>query len=131
MLEFLKDYWNLIFDAFCVVLFIVSVVIAFIRKRKNKLNFLDSVKEALLENLPTWIILSENLKEGKDKKNNVISLGVAFATKLVGRELSPDETSYLVAFIENGLESILSTPQKKLETAEKQEEKTNGYRITK
>lgn len=117
MKEFiLKNWYYLALFVLALAGFIVSVVA---KKKGGKTNLLDSVKAALLENIPLWAIISEGLVSGEDKKNNVIQLGIALASKQLGRNLSAEENSYFVAFITEQLEKILSAPQKKLVAAEK------------
>ena len=116
MKEFFIQNWYYVLLA---VLAVATFICSFVIKRKANNNFLDSVKAALLENIPTWAIFSEGLVSGADKKNNVISLGIALASKMLGRGLTAEENSYFVAFISEQLEKILSAPQKKLVVAEK------------
>lgn len=118
MKEFLLANWYYVIVAVLAVLsFTASLIISL--KKKGSSNLIDSVKAALLENIPMWAILSEGLISGEDKKNNVLQLGVALASKLLGRNLTADENSYFVAFISEQLEKILSAPQKKLVAVEK------------
>lgn len=117
MKEFLLKNWYYLILAFVAVAGFVSSLIIALKKGKNP-NLFDSIKTALLENIPFWAIMSEGLASGVDKKNNVITLGIALARKLLGRDLSADENNYFVAFISEGLEKILATPQKKLKQAE-------------
>ncbi len=112
----LKNWYYIILAVIAVASFITSIILSL--KRNKGGNILDSVKEALLENIPFWAIMSEGLASGADKKNNVITLGIALARKILGRDLSADENNYFVAFISEGLEKILATPQKKLIKAE-------------
>ena len=113
MKEFILKNWYYLILAFVAVAGFVSSLIIALKKGKNP-NLFDSIKSALLENIPFWAIMSEGLASGVDKKNNVITLGIALARKLLGRDLSADENNYFVAFISEGLEKILATPQKKL-----------------
>ena len=118
MKEFLLANWYYVIVAVLAVLsFAASLIISL--KKKGSSNLVDSVKAALLENIPMWAILSEGLISGEDKKNNVLQLGIALASKLLGRNLTADENSYFVAFISEQLEKILSAPQKKLVAVEK------------
>ena len=82
-------------------------------------NIFDTVKEALLESIPTWAVISEELASGEDKKANVIALGIALASKMLGRKLNADESSYFISFITEQLEKILTAPQKKLTVTQK------------
>lgn len=117
MKEFLiKNWYYIVLACAAIASFLLSVIS--VKKRNGKTNFLDTIKEAILENVPYWIIISESLASGEDKRNNVISLGVALAQKLLGRSLTADENNYFVAFITEQLEKVLSAPQKKLEKAE-------------
>lgn len=117
MKEFLLNNWYYMILA---VIALVSFILSFIGiKKKNKnANIFDSVKAALLENIPFWAIISESMASGEDKKNNVISLGIALVSKMMGRKITPDENDFFVAFISENLEKVLAAPQKKLEKAE-------------
>lgn len=114
---FIKNWYYILLAVLAVATFVCSFVI----KRKGNNNFLDSVKAALLENIPYWAVISEGLVSGADKKNNVIGMGIALVSKMLGRGLTAEENSYFVAFISEQLEKILSAPQKKLVVAEKQQ----------
>ena len=112
MKEFILANWYYIILALIAVAgFIVSLVVSL---KKKGSNLLDSVKLALIEQIPTWAIFSEGFASGADKKNNVIGLGMALVAKMLGRGLTADENSYFVAFISEQLEKILAAPQKKL-----------------
>lgn len=109
----MKNWYYLLVAALAIVSFVASLIIS-IKKNKNT-NITDTIKEALMEQIPFWAIISEGLAGGETKKDNVISLGVALASKLLGRNLTADENSYFVAFITEHLEKVLATPQKKLQ----------------
>lgn len=127
MKEFLLQNWYYVLVAvLAIASFIASLVIT-IKKKGSSSNLFDSVKAAILENLPMWAILSEGLVSGADKKNNVLQLGIALASKLLGRNLTADENAYFVSFIGEQLEKILSAPQKKLIKVE--EPAPSKYRI--
>lgn len=113
MKEFLLTNWYFIVLA---MLAILSFIISFIsiRKKNKSGNLLDTIKKAILENVPFWVCISEGMNEGADKKNNVISLGLALVQKMFGRNLTADESNYFVAYIGEQIEKILSAPQKKL-----------------
>lgn len=117
MKDFLiKNWYYLILALIAIVGFITNLIIA--RKKAKNPNLFDSIKAALLEQIPFWAVMSEGLVSGADKKNNVITLGIALVRKLLGRDLSADENNYFVAFVSENLEKILTAPQKKLKTAE-------------
>ena len=126
MQEFLmKNWYYIILATIAVAGFIVSLVLSL--KRNKNANVFDSVKEALLENIPFWAVLSEGLASGEAKKDNVLTLGIALVNKLFGRKLTADETAYFSSFISEQLEKVLSAPQKKLEKAEN--DKKSKYRV--
>lgn len=119
MKDFLMKNWYFLIAALIMILsFTVSLIFA-LKRNKGKINLLDSVKEALLENIPFWAVISENLVSGEDKKNNVISMGIALVSKMTGKKLSEEETSYFVSFISEHLEKVLAAPQKKMTVAKK------------
>lgn len=118
MKEFLLNNWYYILVAVLAVLsFTASLIISL--KKKGSSNIIDSVKESILENLPFWCVLSESLVGGETKRDNVLSLGVALASKLLGRKLTAEENDFFVAFISEHLEKILAAPQKKLSAPKK------------
>lgn len=126
MKEFLlKNWYYLILATVAVAGFVVSLVLAL--KRNKGSNVFDSIKEALLENIPFWSVLSEGLATGEAKKDNVLTLGIALVDKMLGRKMSADEISYFTAFISDNLEKVLSAPQKKLEMAKTAEK--SKYRV--
>ena len=117
MKEFLIQNWYYILLAVVAIAgFISSLIISLKRKPSN---IFDSIKAAILEQLPLWAIMSEGLASGADKKNNVISLGIALANKLLGRNLTADENNIIASFIGENLEKILAAPQKKLAQTQK------------
>lgn len=117
MKEFLLQNWYYILLAVVAIAgFISSLIISLKRKPSN---IFDSIKAAILEQLPIWAIMSEGLASGADKKNNVISLGIALANKLLGRNLTADENNIIASFIGENLEKILAAPQKKLAQTQK------------
>lgn len=121
----LKNWYYIILALLAIATFIVSLVSA---KRKNKnLSLLESAKLALYENIPTWAVISEGFVSGADKKNNVITLGIALVRKILGRNLTADENDYFVAYISESLEKILTAPQKKLQAAKN--EPLSKYRV--
>lgn len=117
MKEFLINNWYYLVLALVAVAGFISSLIVSLKKKSG--NLFDSVKEALLENIPLWAVLSESLASGEDKKNNVISLGIALAAKLLGKKLDADEVNYFSSFISEHLEKILAAPQKKLAMTKK------------
>ncbi len=122
MKEFLiKNWYYIILAALAIAGFIVSLVLSLKRNKGN--NIWDHVRAALMENIPFWAIISEGLGSGEDKKNNVLTLGIALVNKMFGRKLSADENDYFVGFISEQLEKVLAAPQKKLQVAKN---KVNG-----
>lgn len=117
----LKNWYYIILAALAIAGFIVSLVLSFKKNKGN--NIWDHVRAALMENIPFWAIISEGLGSGEDKKNNVLTLGIALVNKMFGRKLTADENDYFVGFISEQLEKVLSAPQKKLQVAKN---KANG-----
>ena len=75
MKEFLIANWYYLVLAVVAVAGFISSLCISLKKNKGA-NIFDSVKAALMENIPLWAIMSEGLTSGTDKKNNVISLGI-------------------------------------------------------
>lgn len=116
---FLINNWQLIASA---CLFIVSFIIGLITRRKKGYTFSDILLGLIAEQLPQWISLVEaSGNTGEQKKVEVLNSALNYASKTLGRKLSEEETSFIIANASEQIEKILGTPQKK--EAEKIEEK--------
>ena len=116
---FFIQNWQLIASA---CLFIVSFVIGLIARRKKGYTFSDILLGLSSEQLPQWISLAEVTgNSGEQKKVEVLNSALNYASKTLGRKLSEEETSFIIANASEQIEKILGTPQKK--EAEKIEEK--------
>lgn len=117
--NFLINNWQLIASA---CLFIVSFIIGLITRRKKGYTFSDILLGLIAEQLPQWISLAEaSGNTGEQKKVEVLNSALNYASKTLGRKLSEEETSFIIANASEQIEKILGTPQKK--EAEKIEEK--------
>ena len=116
---FLINNWQLIASA---CLFIVSFIIGLITRRKKGYTFSDILLGLIAEQLQQWISLAEaSGNTGEQKKVEVLNSALNYASKTLGRKLSEEETSFIIANASEQIEKILGTPQKK--EAEKIEEK--------
>ena len=121
--QFLIDNWKEIATA---LLFLLSVIAAFIRGRKKGYSFSDVLLGLISEHLPEWINKAEDEGgTGDQKKVTVLNSVLNFASKTLGRKLSEEETSFLVTKASELIEQVLGTPQKK-EGEKKMEVKKNG-----
>ena len=122
--EFLIHNWQLLASA---LLFVVSFIISLITKRKKGYTFSDILLGLIAEQLPMWISLAEaSGGTGEQKKVKVLNDALSYASKTLGRKLSEEETSFIVAHTSEQIEKILETPQK--EEPNKVEVKNNGTR---
>lgn len=105
VLSFVLAYWREILSISGVI---ISILIYCCKKRPSY-NAIDKIKEDILELLPTLILKVEEDGNGQRKKNAVLEFVKIFVKKKYKMALTSD----LESFVINGLESILSTPQKK------------------
>ena len=120
--EFFIHNWQLIASA---LLFISATIIGFITRRKKGYTFSDILLGLIAEQLPNWISLAEAAGgTGEQKKVDVLNKALNYASTTLGRKLSEEETSFIVAQASTQIEKILGTPQKK--EAEKVEVRKNG-----
>ncbi len=120
--QFLIQNWQLLASA---LLFIVSFVIGLVTRRKKGYTFSDILLGLIAEQLPLWISLAESAGgTGEQKKVAVLNDALNYASKTLGRKLSEEETSFIIAQASEQIEKILGTPQKKEET-KKMEVKKN------
>ena len=123
---FLIQNWQLIASA---CLFVVSFVIGLVSKLKKGYTFSDILLGLISEQLPQWISLAEATGgTGEQKKVQVLNNALNFASKTLGRKLSEEETSFIIANASEQIEKILGTPQKKEEPNQVQIKKKSKYR---
>ena len=117
---FFIQNWQLIASA---CLFVASFIIGLRSKLKKGYTFSDILLGLISEQLPEWISLAEaSGNGGEQKKVEVLNKALNYASKTLGRKLSEEETSFIIANASEQIEKILGTPQKK--EAEKIDEKT-------
>lgn len=123
---FLIQNWQLIASA---CLFVVSFIIGLVSKLKKGYTFSDILLGLISEQLPQWISLAEATGgTGEQKKVQVLNDALNFASKTLGRKLSEEETSFIIANASEQIEKILGTPQKKEEPKQVQVKKKSKYR---
>ena len=123
--QFVIQNWQLLASA---LLFIVSFIIGIITKRKKGYTFSDILLGLIAEQLPQWISLAEaSGGTGEQKKVEVLNNALNYASKTLGRKLSEEETSFIIAQASEQIEKILGTPQKK-ETNKVAVKKGSKYR---
>lgn len=104
--DFILENWKVIIF---LVLLLVDVIISLISGNKGKSNILFS----LILKLPEFINLAEKeFKDGMLKYTKVFSLCIEYLTLLTGLNESKVCARYS-KLIDNAIESILSTPEKK------------------
>ena len=124
--QFFIQNWQLIASA---LLFIVSSIVAFIARRKKGYSFSDVLLGLISEQLPSWISLAESAGgTGEQKKVQVLNDALNYASKTLGRKLSEEETSFIIAQASEQIEKILGTPQKKEEPKKVEVKKGSKYR---
>ena len=124
--EFFVKNWQLIASA---LLFVVSFIIGLIAKRKKGYTFSDILLGLISEQLPQWIKLAEaSGGTGEQKKVQVLNDALNYASKTLGRKLSEEETSFLIANASQQIENILGTPQKKEGPKQTEVKKKSKYR---
>lgn len=110
---FLIQNWQLLASA---LLFVVSFIIGLVTRRKKGYTFSDILLGLIAEQLPQWISLAEaSGGTGEQKKVEVLNSALNYASKTLGRKLSEEETSFIIAQASEQIEKILGTPQKKEE----------------
>lgn len=123
---FLIQNWQLLASA---LLFIFSFVIGLITRRKKGYTFSDILLGLIAEQLPMWISLAESAGgTGEQKKVAVLNDALNYASKTLGRKLSEEETSFIIAQASEQIEKILGTPQKKEEPKKVEVKKHAKYR---
>ena len=91
------------------LLLLIDTAVFFVNVFKKKVAICDSAKEFILEHLPTCVVLSEHVgMAGSEKKKNCVAL----IEELMEKAGYPCPSRYQ-HFIEQNIESILCTPQKK------------------
>lgn len=105
VLQFCLNYWREIL-AVCSV---IITVVLYLVKRRPLVNLIDTIKEDALELLPVLINKVEKDGSGQQKKATVLEAVIQYIEKKYKTAVSP----YIVAWLSDMIESILSTPTKK------------------
>ena len=109
--QFFIQNWQLLASA---LLFIIAFVVGLVTKKKKGYTFSDILLGLIAEQLPMWISLAESVGgSGEQKKVQVLNNALNYASKTLGRKLSEEETSFIIAQASEQIEKILGTPQKK------------------
>lgn len=109
--QFIIANWQLLASA---VLFIFATIIGIVRGKKKGYTFSDILIGLITEQLPQAISSAEaSGGSGEQKKVLVLNWALNFASKTLGRKLSEEETSFIIAQTSKRIEDILSAPQKK------------------
>lgn len=102
--EFIIENWKWLLE----IAFAIAGILVVVLKRKVKV--FDSIKEIILSVLPAYISVAENsFDDGQVKKSFVLSSIQEFLENKFGNI----DMDLYIDFIEDSIESILSTPQKK------------------
>lgn len=107
MLDFFKNYWQVVLDAILVIISIILFV-----KKKKPIEVIDTLKQLMTTWLPGVITSAEKSGlKGQDKLNYCINALYEVFVKdyLSYSDFLKRYRDYLV----NQIEAILSTPQKK------------------
>ena len=110
--QFFIQNWQLLASA---LLFIIATIIGIVTKKKKGYTFSDILLGLIAEQLPLWISTAESTAgaTGEQKKVAVLNSALNYASKTLGRKLSEEETSFIIAQASEQIEKILTTPQKK------------------
>lgn len=124
--QFFIQNWQLLASA---LLFIIAFIVGLVTKRKKGYTFSDILLGLIAEQLPMWISLAESVGgTGEQKKVSVLNNALNYASKTLGRKLSEEETSFIIAQASEQIEKILGTPQKKEEPKKVEVKKNAKYR---
>ena len=111
-LQFLSDYKSLLVSGATLIL---TILLLFIKKRPKTIDdFLWLVDNVCAYVLPSAISKAEIPGNGLAKKKEVRDVALTVITKKLGRVLTDSEKSLALKSIDESIEAILSTPQKKL-----------------
>ena len=111
MKEFiLANWYYLAVFALALAGFVISIAM---KRKGGKTNLLDSVKSALLEQIPLWADLVEKPGNGEQKKEAVIELALNEAKAYLGRELTQPEQQAIITLASSHLEDVLKAPKAK------------------
>lgn len=120
--QFIIENWKLLASA---LLFLIAFVVGLVRGKKKGYSLSDILMGMLVEQLPHWISMAEAVGgTGEQKKVQVLNNALNYTSRALGRKLTEEETSLIIAKSSEAIEKILNTPQKK--EVEKVEVKKNA-----
>lgn len=110
LVNFLRENWQFISSAILALLTIIAMLIK--RKPKTIDDFIIGILE-VINDLPEFINEVEEVGNGLSKKIKVQQFALNDLKSRLKRTLTKTELSQALCHIDDALESILSTPQKK------------------
>ena len=120
--QFIIENWKLLAST---LLFLIAFVVGLVRGKKKGYSLSDILMGMLVEQLPHWISMAEAVGgTGEQKKVQVLNNALNYTARALGRKLTEEETSLIIAKSSEAIEKILNTPQKK--EVEKVEVKKNA-----
>lgn len=123
MKEIFLENWKIISALVLIIITCAINLITIIKKSGGKVSVWDALKSVILEQIPSYIAIVEQAGNGEEKKNKVLNLALKEASKKLGRNLTEDETSAIVALVSQQVELVLATPQKKTASESKPKSK--------
>lgn len=112
-LEFIVVYWRYIVVAIAYLVSLVFSIILLVKKNKGFDVYSKAINKVLV-NIPEYICVAEaSGATGARKKLMVINLALQDLCNSFGRELTDDESNYIQGLLNQYIELVLCTPQKK------------------
>lgn len=106
VLNFIKDYYYLIILVLSLVILIIEIILTFKKaKPSNVLSFIDKL-------LPDLVIMAEE-EVGSGNGDQKLFLVLSHVYNALKTTFNITDYSYYTKYIKQGVERILSTPQKK------------------
>ena len=108
--EFIQAYWQYLSFG---LLFIVEVLVFFLKKRPQTVDDFKSAVATVCNYLPSFIQKVEVPGRGCEKKEAVIALAFKGIKAIIGRDITNRESDYIEEIVSEQIEKILETPTKK------------------
>lgn len=110
VINFIQTYWTYISAG---ILILIEVLILILKKRPKSIDDFKSCLDQVINLVPHLILDAEHPGDGEKKKELVVAYALAMFKKLLNRDITDSEYHIVKEAVQEQVELILSTPQKK------------------
>lgn len=112
-IDFLVKNWQFISTIITTLLLVILLII---KKRPKSIDDFSNILDIVITKVPDFVIQAENVLgagNGSEKKMLVINYALKEFKRLLGRDLTTNESDTAILQFSSSIEAVLNAPQKK------------------